>query len=283
MKKLTLLALLTLIISTSFVLRKKDKVFTMKKFEKRMAMVQPNLYACKYEVSNFEYQEFLKHLNQNKATEQLKIARIHGENWASTGGENSPFIKTYEQHPAYHNYPVVNISHEGATLFCKWLTNTYNQTEGRKFQKVKFRLPSKEEWKHAARAGHKMAPFPWGGYYLRNADGQILANYYRIPQTALKAKKDENGELVIEKVDPIPYNTTAHITAPVESYLPSDYGIFHMSGNVAEMLDQPGSTKGGSWASSGYYITIDAEDEFARWEEPSPKIGFRYFMEVIEE
>ena len=49
------------------------------------------------------------------------------------------------------------------------------------------------------------------------------------------------------------------------------------------MLAQPGRTKGGSWASYGYYIQIGAEDEFAGFTEPSPKIGFRYFMEVVEE
>ena len=49
------------------------------------------------------------------------------------------------------------------------------------------------------------------------------------------------------------------------------------------MLDQAGKTKGGSWDSFGYYIQIDAEDEFAGFNKPSPKIGFRYFMEVIEE
>lgn len=72
-------------------------------------------------------------------------------------------------------------------------------------------------------------------------------------------------------------------TAPVLTYHANPFGLFNMSGNVAEMLDQPGRTKGGSWASSGYYIRIDAEDEYAGITEPSPKIGFRYFVEVIEE
>ena len=55
-----------------------------------------------------------------------------------------------------------------------------------------------------------------------------------------------------------------------------------MSGNVAEMLNEPGRTKGGSWASSGYYLRIDAEDEYEGFTEPSPMIGFRYFMEILE-
>ena len=72
-------------------------------------------------------------------------------------------------------------------------------------------------------------------------------------------------------------------TAPVATYYPNDYGLFNMSGNVAEMLSEPGQTKGGSWRSSGYYIQIEVEDEYAGWEKPNPMIGFRYFMEVIHE
>ena len=49
------------------------------------------------------------------------------------------------------------------------------------------------------------------------------------------------------------------------------------------MLAEPGRTKGGSWASSGYYIRIDAEDEYAGFTEPRREIGFRYFVEIIEE
>ena len=55
-----------------------------------------------------------------------------------------------------------------------------------------------------------------------------------------------------------------------------------MSGNAAEMLITKGRTKGGSWGSSGYYVRIDAEDEFKDFTS-SPYVGFRYFMEIIEE
>ncbi len=49
------------------------------------------------------------------------------------------------------------------------------------------------------------------------------------------------------------------------------------------MLAEAGQTKGGSWASTGYYIRIDAEDEYAGITKPDPRIGFRYFVEIIEE
>ena len=151
-------------------------------------------------------------------------------------------------------------------------------------------MPTEEEWKWAARGGRENAVFPWGGYYVRNSDGQFLANFTRVPQILCKNKTEEGTvELAtentgVDNMDLWGFSSTGAFTlAQVDQYFPNDFGLYNMSGNAAEMLDQAGTTKGGSWASYGYYLRIDAEDEFAGFTEPSPKIGFRYFMEVIEE
>ncbi|MEO1257709.1 MAG: SUMF1/EgtB/PvdO family nonheme iron enzyme [Bacteroidota bacterium] len=270
--------------SLSFlVIPPRKEVFTLKKFEKKLGMVTPQLYAGKYEATNLEYREFLKHIEKKGDSELLGKVKIFNENWRIDGTYNEPFVNTYHQHPSYDNYPVVNVSHAGATAFCEWLTDTYNAYPKREFKKVKFRLPTEEEWVEAARAGHEMAPFPWGGYYVMDSKGQVLANFKRLPQTIFK-KFTEDGRLeTIEDLSFIAKMNAPTMIAHSNSFIPNDFGLHNCSGNVAEMLAQPGRTKGGSWASYGYYIQIDAEDEFAGFTEPSPKIGFRYFMEVIEE
>ena len=78
----------------------------------------------------------------------------------------------------------------------------------------KFRLPSEAEWEYAARGGRDLAPYPWGGPYIRNDQGCVLANF-----------KPMRGDYVED--------ATVY-TAPVESYSPNDYGLYNMSGNVAE-------------------------------------------------
>jgi hypothetical protein len=72
------------------------------------------------------------------------------------------------------------------------------------------------------------------------------------------------------------------MTAPVESHIANDCGIYNMSGNVAEILLEKGRTKGGSWKDSEEYKKIDGPDKYAGFDTPLPTIGFRYFMEVIE-
>ncbi len=285
MKKISFL-LLTFGCFSFLVMPPKKEVFTLKKFEKKLGMVKQGLYAGKYEVTNLEYREFLHSIEKKGDKALMQKVRIHNENWTVDGKYNEPFVNTYHAHPAYDSYPVVNISHEGATAFCEWLTDQYNTYPKREFKKVAFRLPTEEEWMFAAKGGNEMAIFPWGGFYVRNSKGEFLANFRRLPQTVCK-KMNEDGSIEIADNVGMSHGlyatSNARILAHSESYFPNDFGLHHISGNAAEMLTEPSRTKGGSWASYGYYIRLDAEDEFAGFTEPSPKIGFRYFMEVIEE
>ncbi len=70
------------------------------------------------------------------------------------------------------------------------------------------------------------------------------------------------------------------ITAPVSSYVPNVYGLYCMSGNIAEMVyynndkTQPG-TRGGSWKSTMQEIQILGDDKFKGVTTPNVNIGFR--------
>lgn len=258
----------------------RKSVFSMKKFEKKMALVKPGLFAAKHEATNLEYNTFLSFLEKKGDPSIFQIAKIQDDKWNGFLSYGEPFKPAYAHHPAYENYPVVNVSQQGASLFCDWLTEQYNAYPKRKFKKVRFRLPTEQEWLAAARAGNEFAIYPWGSRYLRNSDGEYLANFRRISESEQKKLREDGLMEVNKNVFSDTYFSA--IPAPVKSFYPNKFGIYNLSGNVAEMLSEQGRTRGGSWQSFGYYLRLDSEDEYAGFTDASPLIGFRYFMEVIE-
>ncbi|KAB1064908.1 formylglycine-generating enzyme family protein [Salibacter halophilus] len=235
----------------------------IKNLQNNLAKINDTLYASKYEVNNGEYNAFLKSLEESGKEEDYATAAIESSQWTKYAKE---YVDTYHLSKDYNSYPVVNISYEGAVLYCKWLTEQYNSSKKRKFEKVIFRLPTEKEWEVAARAGHPDAIYPWNGSEIRNKKGQFLCNFTNTAKKADLAKSTDNGDIL----------------APSNSYWPNDLGIYNMSGNVAEMLSEKGRTKGGSWSDPKEYVKIDSPDPYKGFDTTMPTIGFRYFMEVVE-
>ncbi len=237
------------------------------------------------EVTNLSYKEFLADLGRDGESEALEMARIQDEEWVSESEELEPLKEYYSSHVAYEDYPVVNVSRAAAELYCKWLSEKWESMEkkpkGLEMVQLEFRLPTKEEWMFAAKGGHDLAPYPWGGYYLRNAKGQFLANFRRVGENNIKFnRKTGEFEVLLDKDASRvgkagQLNDAMYFSAPSRSYFPNDYGLYNMSGNVSEMLHDEG-TKGGSWGSTGYYVQIDAEEEFPDLNGAASKyVGFR--------
>jgi gliding motility-associated lipoprotein GldK len=137
---------------------------------------------------------------------------------------NEPMARNYFSHPAYDDYPVVGVDWHQANAFSQWRTNLWNKyNAGQKgvYQSEDYRLPSEHEWEYAARGGKDMAPYPWGGYYVRNGKGCLIANF-----KPGRGNYPEDGGFYTVKAD---------------AYFPNDYGLYNMAGNVSE------------WTSSAYY------------------------------
>ena len=189
MKKITFYSLA--IIGLSFVFmaasKKNTPLVSLQNIEKSFVKVDSNLYASIYETTNFQYQEFLKDLQEKKDLKTLEIAKLDTANWKSEELYMEPFTDYYHKHPAYGNYPVVNISQKGAQQYCAWLTEKYNNMPMRKFKKVLFRLPNLEEWQKAARGNLKITPYPWGEPEVTGH-----CNFHEIDQSCIHWIKEEN-------------------------------------------------------------------------------------------
>jgi formylglycine-generating enzyme required for sulfatase activity len=129
---------------------------------------------------------------------------------------NDPQASLYFWHPSFDDYPVVGVSWVQATAFSIWRTDYLNSALRKKgiADVGNYQLPLETQWEYAARGGLDLSMYPWGGPYTRNYKGCFLANF-----KPLRGNYIDDGNVYAGKVG---------------SYEPNEFGLYDMSGNVAE-------------------------------------------------
>lgn len=232
-------------------------------------------YISKIEITNKHYREFLNDLKVKGEAAKFSICNIDSTKWNSKNLFNTSYVDYYSSHPAYADYPVVNITHAAAELYAQWL----NEKLDKQFAsngKFKFRLMKQEEYIRAARGDSKNS-YAWNTNSLRNTDGQILCNFTQLGSEDI-SQNPENGkyEIVFAQRDGFPNQND--VLAPAESYWSNQFGIFNLNGNAAEMIDQSGIAVGGSWRNVGYDVRVDSQQKY---EDANPQTGFRLVMTYV--
>ncbi len=204
---------------------------------------------------------------------------------------NEPMAKQYYSHPAFGNYPVVGVTWKQATAFTEWRTkylNSYLESKNRSSESP-FRLPTESEWEYAARGGRSQVPYPWGGPYLRNRKGCLMANF-----KPGRGNYPEDG---------------GFYTVRADAYWPNDFGLYNMAGNVAEWTnslyyegaynfqhdmnpdirwnakdqDPPRMKRkvirGGSWKDVGYFLQVSTRT-YEYQDTAKSYIGFRCVVDL---
>jgi len=251
-----------------------------------------------YRQETFILAEAAKRENQGVARSKFidrKVVKIYPDTlvWMRdfSYSYNEPMTKRYFAHPAFGAYPVVGVNWKQAVAFCHWRTHFQNAfLEKNRFAvESDFRLPSEAEWEYAARGGKTNSMFPWGNYYLRNKKGCLLANF-----KPGRGNYAEDGGV---------------LTVRVDSYWPNDFGLYNMSGNVAEWTNSyfnEGSmafihdlnpdlrydakdtdppymkrkvVRGGSWKDVGYYLQTSTKT-YEYQDTAKSYIGFRCVIDL---
>lgn len=216
---------------TSDVMRKLEPMYYQGD-DKISGMNELDVRLLKYEVKNLVYRWAAesRHDNTKKRSDFLlrDTVEIYPDTlvWLSDFAYalNEPMVRAYFSHPSYDNYPVVGVTWRQARAFCNWRTHLYESSRRRKgvpVYRMPYELPSDAEFEYAARGGRIATSYPWGGPYIRNSKGCLLANF----KPGRGNYTDDGGAYTVH----------------VRSYYPNDYGLYNMSGNVAE------------WTSSAYY------------------------------
>lgn len=241
------------------------------------------------EITNNEYRQFYEDITQGSESdlpEGFVVEDLIPDSsvWVRdfTHHMGDPLMVYYWSHPAFDNYPVVGVDWEAAKYFCNWRTEHLNNFRAERglFPMPNFRLPSEAEWEYAARGGRDMAKYPWGNPYVRNQKGCLLANF-----------KPGRGNY---------FDDGFAYTSPVATFFANDYGLYEMSGNVAEWCEDafnPSSVplvwdlnptyfdesepkkviRGGSWKDIAYYLETGTRTyEFK--DSSRASIGFRCAM-----
>ena len=113
---------------------------------------------------------------------------VDGASWRAPGGPGSS---------AQPDHPVVHVVLDDALAYCDW---------------TGLRLPTEQEWEHAARGGLPGATYAWG-----DERGDVPAAVFR-------------GQF--------PWRPDGDVgTRPVGSYPPNGYGLLDVTGNVWELVD----------------------------------------------
>ena len=120
------------------------------------------------------------------------------------------------------NHPVINVSWQDAQGYVRWLSQETGQ---------RYRLPSEAEWEYAARAG-STTTYSWG-----NSPSGKHAN----------ANEDDGWP-----------SDGYELTAPTGSFIPNQFGLYDMSGNVGEWVEdcwhsnyQGAPVDGSAWVRGG--------------------------------
>lgn len=227
------------------------------------------MYMSSTEVTNKEYRTFLIDLKLNNRIVDFEIANVDSINWKHEG-----YKFHYFNHSEYQDYPVVNVTKEGAKLYGVW----YTKLMRKKYPEVQFkefRLPTKQEWIYVAKGAYRNSPYPWGGPFARDSKGNLLANFSFVG--SLNIRRGVDGEFLIVDKEDLKYleldnNPASDILAPSKSYNVNGFGLYNMVGNVNELVSDEDVVMGGDWQSASYDIRVTSEKEYKT---SSPIIGFR--------
>jgi formylglycine-generating enzyme required for sulfatase activity len=208
-----------------------------------------------------------------------------------TGGWGyNPDIKYFEgrklqyswRNPGFRqagDHPVVNVTWGDCAAFCEWLSTK----DGKKY-----RLPSEAEWEYACRAGTKTR-------YHNGDDPESLANVAALFDSKTARLFPQWETHAVKSSDAYEF------TAPVGQFMPNDFGLFDMHGNVWEwcsdwyaedyyarspLKDPRGPEtgkvrvrRGGSWHTWPFYM----RSSFRNWNTPETRyvlVGFRVVCEA---
>ena len=273
MKSLTILILLLFFLLADIAAQKKQLI------PPGTVRINDTLFADKQEVDNISWREYLYYLRRfDPAKQELALpdTLVWGYDSSSLAMQ-----EYYFRHPGFNNYPVVGISYLQALDYCAWRTAQVNFVYYIKENKITdwenhlndpypirvyYRLPTEKEWEWLAAGDKPLAAYPYG-----------IDNVYR--KWKKKYTKTFNCSYPEYKPSGQKVSQTGYYTAAVRSFWPNSFRLYNMIGNVAEMVQEEGMAKGGSFDHQLEDCKIKNKQPYSR---PERWLGFRCVAVILK-
>lgn len=171
-------------------------------------------YICKYQVSVYDFELFVRDTNFETSAEVLGRSNSYdGDRWSLRPGVNWRHgVNSHPRARRDHDHPVIHVSWNDAARFCEWASVT---------MKVNCRLPTEAEWECACRSG-STSPFHTGDDLTTDqANFHGHYPYYINERRRDGALGDRSG-------------TYRQDTVAVNEFAPNSWGLYNTHGNVYE-------------------------------------------------
>lgn len=247
--------------------------------------ITKNIFIDEAEITNIDYQEYLFYVkrdstekNFNNAIPQLKVYDNNDSDYFTS--------------PQYRFFPVVGLTYQQAKEYCKWRSHFVTKLYNREYKKAvsfKFRLPTELEWEFAASNGLNKWKYQYGVETVNTIFYRVntKASEFLLDKILTTKTKEEITKDIIQMgiVNDIPFNVIRELPYFLQfgtpyytySFYRNDFGIYNMIGNVAEMVEEKGVVKGGSYKNR---LSDSRIIDRRMIDTPTDDIGFRCICEV---
>ncbi len=232
-----------------------------------------SFYMDIHEVRNIDWREYTTWLSAAYAhvdPERVERAKPNLDAWTEGLSDNEPFMFNYFSHPSFNNYPVVCVSWDQVSDYCKWRTDRVTELQLIKYgaivapdfnaiarmttvNEVDYVLFSSENFfddvddniAHSCRGLFPDYRLPtedeweFAAYARKSTDPENIVKIYPWNEKSYddvrKANLDQQDAHYNRSRTNI-YSNVFSRTVPVGSFAPNDFGLYNMAGNVNEWV-----------------------------------------------